>query len=606
MVMNFHTTFAQLPSGYNLIWSDEFNGTSLDPNEWGWGQKPWNTQDNGAGWIYPEDTYLENGSLVLRSRRGNFDGGKSYATGWSYTKTWRRYGYIEIRAKYPAGEGQWPAWWMLSTGWPPEIDCAEYRGNPKGYMTYAYYDGAWFSKTVTGNYTDWHTYGLLWEPGSLKFYYDGAQVHSVNRAPDVDLYVILSAGLDKNENLALCPMPSYYKIDYIRWYQKPPVELNGRYTIVNRKSGKCLRTLNQSTADGAEVVQYDCNGDPSSEWDLVSLGGGEHHIINVNSGKYADVQGASTSTGAKNIIWTENGGNNQKWKIVDTGDGYYNIINVNSGLLLDIAGGSVANNANNIQWTANGGQNQQWSFESVSGGGITGSHTIINRKSGKCLRTLNSSTADGTFVVQYDCDGAPASEWNIVSLGGGEYNIINVNSGKYADIQGASTSTGAKNIIWTNNGGNNQKWRIVDIGGGYYNIINVNSGLLLDIQGASIANNANNIQWTANGGQNQQWSFGSFLKSAKINDTLEDELSELTDLVVLYPNPVNNLLNIKLTKELSEGTELNLYDASGRVLKTESIKNSNHIMDMTNLSSGIYLLKITNGSNSITKRVAVK
>jgi beta-glucanase (GH16 family) len=216
LVANCLTVYSQVPSGYNLAWSDEFNGSTLS-SEWGTGTKPWNDQDNGVAWIYPEDTYLENGELVLRSRMGDFEG-KSFSTGWAFTKTYRKYGYIEIRASFPYGLGQWPAWWMLGDGWPPEIDCAEYRGGPLNHMTYAYYDGSWSSNFIDGDYTAYATYGLLWEPGSLKFYKNGVLVHSTTSSPDINMYVILSAGLDDNAD-ASTGFPNYFKVDYVRWYQ---------------------------------------------------------------------------------------------------------------------------------------------------------------------------------------------------------------------------------------------------------------------------------------------------------------------------------------------------------------------------------------------------
>lgn len=45
----------------------------------------------------------------------------------------QRYGYFEITAKLPAGQGLWPAFWLLSPGqWPPEIDVLEYLGGRPG------------------------------------------------------------------------------------------------------------------------------------------------------------------------------------------------------------------------------------------------------------------------------------------------------------------------------------------------------------------------------------------------------------------------------------------------------------------------------------------
>lgn len=381
MLFSITSLFAQLPnppSGHQweVVEEDNFDGSTLNTNMWGYGSTPWDSENQSScTWIAPEDTYLNgSGSLVLRSRSGSFTAPSGtvfpYTSGWAWTKEWRTYGYLEIRASYPNNRGTWPAFWMLQDGWPPEIDIAEYRGNPKGYLTQAFYDGSWSSATQGGDYTGWHNYGLEWSEGSLKWYVDGNLVHSYtgSTVPSSPMYVILSAGTDCNDTDG-SGFPNYFNIDYFRWYQSKPNtngNLNGNYRIVNRNSGKCLSPLNDSTADATQVVQYTINNTSNEIWTVNEISSGVYNIIHQSSGKYADINGASTSAGANNIIWPNNGGNNQKWNIINQGDGYYSIVNVNSGLLLDINGASSADNANNIQWTDNGGYNQDWSFVSVS------------------------------------------------------------------------------------------------------------------------------------------------------------------------------------------------------------------------------------------------
>ncbi len=212
------------PSGYKLIWSDEFNGQTLNTNEWGVGMKPWGTTDNSPCLITPEDTYLQNGDLVLRDRMGNF-GSYKYSCGWAWTKKWFKYGYFEMRAQYPKGNGQWPAWWMLMQGWPPEIDIAEYRGAPRGYMTEAFYWGSWSTTLLNEShgwdFTKWHTYALDWGPGYLIWYVDGKaeKYYYGDQVPSDSMYVIFSAGLDGSSADSATGFPNYYKIDYFRVYQ---------------------------------------------------------------------------------------------------------------------------------------------------------------------------------------------------------------------------------------------------------------------------------------------------------------------------------------------------------------------------------------------------
>lgn len=218
---------AQLPPpGYKLNWDDEFNGQSLDSTKWGTGMKPWGTTDNSPCLITPEDTYLQNGDLVLRDRMGNF-GTYKYSCGWAWTRKWFHYGYLEMRAKYPKGNGQWPAWWMLKQGWPPEIDIAEYRGTPLNYMTEAFYWGQWSTTLLHESngwdFSTWHTYGLRWGPGYLIWYVDGRieKYYFGSQVPNDSMYVIFSAGLDGSSADSATGFPNYYTIDYFRYYQMP-------------------------------------------------------------------------------------------------------------------------------------------------------------------------------------------------------------------------------------------------------------------------------------------------------------------------------------------------------------------------------------------------
>lgn len=133
----------------------------------------------------------------------------------------------------------------------------------------------------------------------------------------------------------------------------------GTYKLINRNSQKALGVNADSTANDANVIQWEDNGKTSQQWKMVDTGSG-YKFINVNAGKALDVSNNSTENGGTVILWTDNGQTNQKWILTSTGDGYYTIQNVNSGKLLDVEKESTENGANVIQWVANNGYNQQW------------------------------------------------------------------------------------------------------------------------------------------------------------------------------------------------------------------------------------------------------
>jgi hypothetical protein len=179
---------------------------------------------------------------------------------------------------------------------------------------------------------------------------------------DVNASVTVPAGsVGNNRTLVLAFATGGLRVN---WFELASTGglANGTYRIVNRNSGKALSVLNGSTADGAQIVQFDYYGNNDQKWTFTRQSDGAYHIVNVNSGKYMDISGASTADGAANIQWPLNYGNNQKWKVEDAGSGYHRIVNLNSNKLLDIEGASTANNARDIQWPGNGGWNQMWTI----------------------------------------------------------------------------------------------------------------------------------------------------------------------------------------------------------------------------------------------------
>ena len=95
------------------------------------------------------------------------------------------------------------------------------------------------------------------------------------------------------------------------------------------------------------------------QWQFVDKGSGYFNIVNRNSGKCLDVNGASTADGANIIQWTCNGGNNQQWQWVATGS-YFNLKARHSGKCINVVGSSTADGALLEQRTCASGNSFQW------------------------------------------------------------------------------------------------------------------------------------------------------------------------------------------------------------------------------------------------------
>ena len=137
---------------------------------------------------------------------------------------------------------------------------------------------------------------------------------------------------------------------------------SGYYRIMARHSGKAVVVAGVSTADNADVYQWDYNDNSTDndEWELRGIGGGYYRIINRHSGKDLTVVGASTANGANVVQYTYGGTTaNDEWQPVDLGNGYHRVVNRHSGKVLNVAGASTANTANVDQWAwANVNQQQ--------------------------------------------------------------------------------------------------------------------------------------------------------------------------------------------------------------------------------------------------------
>jgi hypothetical protein len=158
----------------------------LTPHEW-WNNGP--TAGEGQEESDPHNVVLANGVLNLYARQDN-----TYGTGWTGALVQTSgvdgnssiptfsflYGYAQATIKVPAGQGLWPAFWLLpeshndSNG---ELDVMEMLdANTTTVYSTVHRNGVQEQQTVTSAADlsqGFHTYGVDWEPGSETFYIDG-------------------------------------------------------------------------------------------------------------------------------------------------------------------------------------------------------------------------------------------------------------------------------------------------------------------------------------------------------------------------------------------------------------------------------------------------
>ncbi len=242
---------------WKMIFHDEFNENALDTSKWTTCYFNFKVgsnscdHDQGELELYqPGNVTISNGVLTLTADKKTVDASNGqtydYTSGMITTGPTTanpnnirfsfKYGYMEMRAKLPAGQGLWPAFWTLPTNlnWPPEIDVFEYLGNQTNVMNMHYHfpngsdDGGDSGTKWTGPdfSAGWHTYAVDWEPNAITWYIDG-----VKRATYTDASQITSDPMYLVANLAVggewpgapdasTHFPALYQIDYIRVWQK--------------------------------------------------------------------------------------------------------------------------------------------------------------------------------------------------------------------------------------------------------------------------------------------------------------------------------------------------------------------------------------------------
>ncbi|MET7674758.1 ricin-type beta-trefoil lectin domain protein [Streptomyces seoulensis] len=118
-----------------------------------------------------------------------------------------------------------------------------------------------------------------------------------------------------------------------------------------------------------------------------------------------------------------------------------------AGKCLDVAGGSSANGTAVQLYDCNGSTAQQWTV--AADGSV--------RALGKCLDVVSASTANGAKVQLYDCNGTGAQRW---SYNAGTGDVVNSAADKCLDVTDNSSANGARAQIWSCTGAANQKWTL--------------------------------------------------------------------------------------------------------------------------------------------------
>lgn len=240
-----------------LVLNEDFNAPSLNTDLWTtcywWDENGCtNLSSKNQNWYRPENVTIEDGKLVLTARpekvkgwrgktfsytSGMVTSGRLYGEPASADGFKATYGFFEIRARIPSGQGLWPAFWMLPSSHEslPEIDVMEVLGHAPDLLELHYHyakpngDKRSAAKEVkTGDLSKgWHVYGVDWSPDRIVWYLDGKEVWRFSEAENISdepMYLLINlavggtwpGNVDKTTRF-----PARFEIDYVRAWKRP-------------------------------------------------------------------------------------------------------------------------------------------------------------------------------------------------------------------------------------------------------------------------------------------------------------------------------------------------------------------------------------------------
>lgn len=205
-----------VPSGYRLVWSDEFNSGTVLSNTWTYdvgapllGGTVWGNAEQQFYTSDPSNVRIENGALLIQPVAGlpsvaptNLNLVASSARVKTDTNTFYSalgnspYGFYEIKADIPCVAGAWPAIWMMGkTGdWPArgELDIMEWFGKyfaaepdqiQSGVHMAAFYGSTSKYQKLAwdGVCTGFHRFQLHWEATKLTFAVDDQTIFTYDK-----------------------------------------------------------------------------------------------------------------------------------------------------------------------------------------------------------------------------------------------------------------------------------------------------------------------------------------------------------------------------------------------------------------------------------------
>ena len=286
----------QIPDvpGWELIWNDEFDGTSLNTQNWTALDRK-DSFNNEKQYYHPNQVTVAGGNLQLTAidvpRQG-----KDYQSGLITSNDLFGPGRFEARVDLPTSQGMWPAFWLNANHipWPQggEIDILENRGSQPNLVSSAYH---WqtdpgpccgqhqyvfdeYTATEGGQPVDFHagfhTYAAEWDETSISYYVDDNLYFTVTETPNRPIFetpknIIVNLAVGGNfggDPDGSTVWPQTMMVDYVRVWQREDIPPEpGNNLLSNPGFDDAGGSLNGWSVFGNTISNVSANGDLAND-----------------------------------------------------------------------------------------------------------------------------------------------------------------------------------------------------------------------------------------------------------------------------------------------------------------------------------------------------
>jgi beta-glucanase (GH16 family) len=444
---NFDLPFNPAAAGMTMTFDDEFNTLNLN---YGSQSGTWSTEFPWGGRTLPNNNELEeymdpayagsgtqplgvdpfsgnNGVLTITAQPTSpsvapYINNMPYTSGLltSYGSFAQTYGYWEIGAQIPQGDGLLPAFWLLpeSQAYPPEVDIMETLGSDPSTVYNSFHgDGGvdYSQATHTGDLsTGFHTFGFDWTPSTMTWYVDGQPTYQLATPAYMDqpMYMLIDLAVGGNwpgSPDATTQFPANFNIDFVRVYSDPfaaPDPSDTGTTAADPTVPSDYQSL--SVASGSNIVNATGNYDTvtggsgtdtitGNGWGDVIIAGSGTETVSLSAGDGAVDQGSGQDTiilsGNNDTVYAGVQGNGLNEALMSTQGNWFTFVDGAAPYADTVVGFDPAQ-GDSMHLTGKDTQSYALAHATQVNGG---QDTLISMSDGSTILLRGVSQIDGSF-----------------------------------------------------------------------------------------------------------------------------------------------------------------------------------------------------------------